>query len=325
MKILFTSTHVPSFIREDVEILQKHFHVDHLITRGWTSLFTIPVHILRADVTFTWFASVYSALVVFFARLFGKRSVIVVGGVDVAKYPEINYGIWLTPWKAIVVKYALRKVHRVLIVDPFQKQEAMRLAAYDGVNIEYVATGCDSSFWIPSGPKESIVLMVAACHDEGRMKAKGVDFFLAAATLVTDTKFVLVGIGKEMLEAVRHKAPPNVEVIPFVQRHELLRYYQRAKVYCQPSYIEGLPNSLCEAMLCECIPVGTNVGGIPTAIKDIGFLVQYGDSVGLSNVVRQALQAPDSVGARAREHIASNFTLQKREDALVRILTETLR
>lgn len=308
-----------------MEILQKHFHVDHLITRGWTSLFTIPVHILRADVTFTWFASVYSALVVFFARLFGKRSVIVVGGVDVAKYPEINYGIWLTPWKAIVVKYALRKVHRVLIVDPFQKQEAMRLAAYDGVNIEYVATGCDSSFWIPSGPKESIVLMVAACHDEGRMKAKGVDFFLAAATLVTDTKFVLVGIGKEMLEAVRHKAPPNVEVIPFVQRHELLRYYQRAKVYCQPSYIEGLPNSLCEAMLCECIPVGTNVGGIPTAIKDIGFLVQYGDSVGLSNVVRQALQAPDSVGARAREHIASNFTLQKREDALVRILTETLR
>ena len=325
MKILFTSTHVPSFIREDVEILQKHFHVDHLITRGWTSFFTIPAHILRADVTFTWFASVYSALVVFFARLLGKQSVIVVGGVDVARYPEINYGIWLTPWKAVLVKYALRHVWKVLIVDPFQKREAMRLAAYDGVNIEYVATGYDSSFWFPSGPKESSVLMVAACQDEGRMKAKGVDFFLAAAALVPDTKFVLVGIGKEMFEPVRHKAPPNVEVVPFVQRHELLRYYQRAKVYCQPSYIEGLPNSLCEAMLCECIPVGTNTGGIPTAIQEIGFLVPYGNSIGLSNAIREALRAPDSVGARAREHIAKNFALQKREDALVRILTGTLR
>lgn len=322
MKILFTSTHVASFIREDVEILQKHFHVDHLITRGWTSLFTILVHILHADVTFTWFASVYSAFVVFFARLFGKQSVIVVGGVDVARYPEINYGIWLTPWKAIFVKHALRRAHKVLIVDPFQKQEAMRLAAYDGVNIEYVATGYDSSFWIPSGPKESLALMVAACHDEGRMKAKGVDFFLAAARLLTDTKFVLVGIGKEMVETVRLQAPSNVEVVPFVRRDELLRYYQRAKVYCQPSYIEGLPNSLCEAMLCGCIPVGTKVGGIPTAVKDIGFLVRYGDTAELSEAIRQALLAPDSVGTRARDHIARNFTLQKREDALVRILTE---
>jgi len=324
VKILFTSTHVPSFIREDVEILQEHFHVDHLITRGWTSLFTIPARILRADATFTWFASVYSALVVLFARLLHKQSVIVVGGVDVAKYPEINYGIWLTPWKAVLVKYALRNARKVLIVDPFQRQEAMRLAAYDGGNIEYVPTGYDPNFWISSGSKEPMVLMVAACQDEGRMRTKGVDFLLGAAALLPDTKFLLVGLGKETVERVRHLASSNVEVVPFVQRNELLGYYQRARVYCQTSYIEGLPNSLCEAMLCGCIPVGTNVGGIPTAISDIGFLVEYGDTAGLGKAIRDALLAPDSVGIRAREHIAKNFTLQRREEALVRILTETL-
>ena len=239
-----------------------------------------------------------------------------------AKYPEINYGIWLTPWKAIFVKYALRNALKVLIVDPFQKQEAMRIAAYDGGNIEYVPTGYDPGFWISSGPRESLVLMVAACQDEGRMKAKGVDVFLAAAGLLSDTRFVLVGLGKEMLEKVRDQSSSNVEFVPFVQRNELLRYYQRAKVYCQPSYIEGLPNSLCEAMLCGCIPVGTNVGGIPTAMSDIGFLVQYGDAAGLGKAIRKALLAPDSVGTRARGHIARNFTLQKREATLVRILTE---
>ena len=40
---------------------------------------------------------------------------------------------------------------------------------------------------------------------------------------------------------------------------------------------EGLPNALCEAMLCECVPVGTDVQGIRTAMGDAGFYVPYGD------------------------------------------------
>jgi len=42
---------------------------------------------------------------------------------------------------------------------------------------------------------------------------------------------------------------------------------------------ERLPNALhCEAMLCECVPVGTRYCGIPTAIGDTGLYVPYGDS-----------------------------------------------
>jgi glycosyltransferase involved in cell wall biosynthesis len=324
VKILLTSTHVTSFIKEDVEILQKHFTVEHLITKGLRALFTIPVHILSADVTFTWFASVYSFIMVFFARLLGKPSIIVVGGVDVAKYPEINYGIWLTPWKAVLVKYAIKHAHKVLAVDPFQQQEAKRLAKYDGRNIEYVATGYDSTVWFPAGRKEDFVLTVAACQNEWRMKAKGIDTLFSSARLLPATRFVVIGLAEQLIPAARVGAASNVEIVPFVHQQELLRYYQRAKVYCQPSYTEGLPNSLCEAMLCGCIPVGTNVGGIPTAMDGIGFLVPCGDASALSQAIRQALQAPASVGTKAREHIGKIFTLQQREDALVRILKETV-
>ena len=58
---------------------------------------------------------------------------------------------------------------------------------------------------------------------------------------------------------------------------ELLNYFQRAKVFCQFSFSEGLPNTLCEAMLCECIPVGSNVNGIPKAIGDYGYILQLKD------------------------------------------------
>ncbi|HSQ76959.1 MAG TPA: glycosyltransferase family 4 protein, partial [Bacteroidota bacterium] len=119
--------------------------------------------------------------------------------------------------------------------------------------------------------------------------------------------------------------PPNVEVIPFIAQNALLDYYQRAAVYCQPSYTEGLPNSLCEAMLCECVPVGSNVGGIPTAIAGIGYVVPYGDVPAFTRAIRRALDAPPGTGSRGREHIARTFTLDRREAALRHIVDEASR
>jgi glycosyltransferase involved in cell wall biosynthesis len=155
-----------------------------------------------------------------------------------------------------------------------------------------------------------------------RLKVKGVPFLLDTAKRMTDVRFILVGPSRHLLPHLRADAPPNVEIVPYVEQDELLAFYQRAKVYCQPSYSEGLPNALCEAMLCECIPVGTAVGGIPTAMQGIGFLVPYGDVHALVEAITQALAAPSSVGHRARAHIAENFTLSHRENALLRTLHE---
>lgn len=320
LKILFTSTHLTSFIKEDLNLLRKHFAVEHLTTSGISSVLRIPSAVRTADVTFTWFASVYSSFVVFFANMANKKSIVVIGGVDVAKYPEINYGIWLSWWKSILVKYAIRNADKVLVVDVFLKAEAMRLADYAGTNIEYVPTGYDANAWFPSGTKEPFVLTVAGCESVERMKVKGIDFLLSAARELPDVRFVVVGIANHLIDSVRATASANVELIPFVDQKELLDYYQQAKVYCQPSYIEGLPNSVCEAMLCECVPVGTNVGGIPTAIKDIGVLVPYGDVRELREAIQKALRASDNVGQAARSYIAETFSLQRREDALLRIV-----
>ena len=48
--------------------------------------------------------------------------------------------------------------------------------------------------------------------------------------------------------------------------------YQNTKFYFQGSRLEGLPNSLCEAMLCGCVPIGSKVFGIPDAIGNTGIL-----------------------------------------------------
>lgn len=324
VRILFTASLDTSFIREDLAILRRHFTVDHLVTKGIFAPFRIYTRLLHTDVTYTWFASVYSFFVVFFSKLLGKKSIIVVGGVDASKEPEIRYGIWLSPWKSVLVRWAIRNAHRLLVVDPFFEKEVRRLAEYDGGNVRYVPTGYDPGIWFHGNGKKPLVLTVAACHDEWRMKKKGIDLLFKAAGRLTEQKFVIVGIAPHLVQEIRAHAPENVELIPFVAREELLRRYQEAKVYCQPSVTEGLPNSLCEAMLCECVPVGSNVGGIPTAIGDTGFLFPSGNLNQLVQAIQMGMMETDARGKAARHRIEQNFTIDRREASLVQILNESI-
>lgn len=323
-RILFTSSMMTSFIRQDLELLNRHFDVEHLLTRGIGAPLRIVLRSGNADTTFTWFASTYSFVAVLAAKWRRKPAIIVVGGVDASKHTEIKYGIWLSPWKSLLVRWAMRNAHKLLVVDRFFEGEIKRLAEYEGTNIEYVPTGYDSTRWTPGGKKQDIVLTVAACDNAWRMQAKGIDVLFTVARESPDIRFVVVGIGPAIFEDLRSRAPENVEIAPFVEQEGLLSYYQRAKVYFQPSYTEGLPNSVCEAMLCECVPVGTHVGGIPTAVGDAGFLASRGDVTGLSRAIRDAFRSAPDTGMKAREHIRTTFPLERREQALVRILTDAI-
>jgi glycosyltransferase involved in cell wall biosynthesis len=147
------------------------------------------------------------------------------------------------------------------------------------------------------------------------------DVFVKAAGYLKDVKFVLVGNSSDgTMDALRAMASSNVEFAGTVSHDQLAGYYQRAKVYCQLSMSEGLPNALCEAMLCECVPVGTEVNGIPTAMGDTGFYVPVGDAEAAADAVRQALSSNKGRDARAR--IVSMFSVDKREKELVKIVEE---
>ena len=321
--ILFTSTFDASFISNDLESLRKKYDVTAIGAHGLPALIRYFRALLSTDLTFSWFASVHSSLLVFLARRRRMPSVIVVGGADVAQEKEFNYGVWNSWWRSRIVRYGITHASMVLCVDEFLKNEAKRLANYDGSNLATIPTGFDTHFFSPAGQKDHIVLTVGACPDMARIKKKGIDVLLDVAQRMPETKFIIVGIAQSISPQL--VVPVNVELHPLVSKQELLNFYRRSKVYCQPSRHEGLPSTLCEAMLCECIPVGSRVAGIPNAVGETGFLVERENVEQTVRALEAALKSGPELGRKARIRIAKQFSPERRAEALYTIIDHLCR
>jgi len=321
IKILFVYPDLSSFVKTDLEILKRHFDVipyQWTRTRDLKNILRVIWHILRTDLSFVWFAGGHAARVVFFSKLFRKKSIVVVGGYEVANLPEIDYGLMLSPLSARRVKYTLENADKVLTVDDSLKIDANNNVAVSGKNILTVYTGYDSNKWKFEGEKEDLAISVSVGDTWNRASLKGLDVFVESAKFLPEIKFMAIGIHGVALERLQSIAPPNVEFVNPLPQDELISYYQRAKVYCQLSMREGLPNALCEAMLCECVPVGTNRSGIPTAIGDAGFYVPYGDPKASAEAIKEALQSEK--GKEAQERIKRMFSIERRDKELVRVI-----
>jgi len=303
-------------------MLRSHYNVIEVISSGWRPFITYLKYLRNVNITFSWFASVYSSILVFFTKFFSVKSILILGGVDVAKEKKYNYGIWNSWWKSKLVRYGITHADIVLAVDDSLKHEAIRLAHYDGANISVVPTGYDSKRWMPEGKKQQFVLSVGSVSDLPRLKAKGLDILFDIATHMSDVSFVVIGLAERLRQQL--VIPANVRCLPVLPQEELLHYYQTAKVYCQLSRREGLPNALCEAMLCSCIPVGSNKFGIPYAIGDTGFLVDIEDRDEIAQTIRSALAATEETGMRARQRIIDHFPLARREESLRAVIESLL-
>lgn len=71
----------------------------------------------------------------------------------------------------------------------------------------------------------------------------------------------------------------NVELLGMIPAESVAEELRNAHVYVHPAIIDNSPNSLCEAQLIGCPVIATNVGGIPSLVKDgvSGILYPYAE------------------------------------------------
>ena len=163
---------------------------------------------------------------------------------------------------------------------------------------------------------------------------KGVMNLIEAIPLILkemgDVQFVIGGMGPAFAEI--EKRLKNSQVIEGakivlcgkINHKEIPDYLNETKLVVLPSYGEGLPNIVLEAMACGTPVLATPVGGIPDVIKDgeTGFIMGDNTPECIARNVIRALNHPDlgKVTNNARALIEREYTLEAAVERYRKIL-----
>ncbi len=178
------------------------------------------------------------------------------------------------------------------------------------------ATGTWTSGGKPRGPDSFRILCPASL-----LPRKGQQTLLEAVALLTrrgrEVEVTLAGDGPERSSLAESAAAlgltDRVRMPGHLQHAELLSAYERGEVdlVVLPSFSEGIPVSLMEAMARSVAVVSTTVDGIPELVPaGLGLLVEPGSAAELAEAIDVLLRDPQrrAVVARAgRDRVAAEF------------------
>lgn len=335
-----------SFVQDDISILSSLMQVDEyklntgkgiafilsqckailfFLAKGW-----------RYDVYYIWFCDYHAFTSIVFALLFNKKSVIVVGGFDAVSIPSISYGLFYqSNIRAKLAKWAYKHATYIITVDQSLIESINPFAGNDSTTgvLHFVPSARSKIKEIPTGfdidkaschtiERKEQVITVASVTNTQVLHRKGVNLFLEVALRLPEYSFILIGLKDPSILLEEHRNLPNLTIYSEMDRKELQKYYCESKVYSQLSISEGLPTSLCEAMLYGCIPVGSSANGIPRAIGETGFILNNPSIDDAVELTIKALQNETNLGELASERIRLNFSRQKRELALIELMLD---
>lgn len=197
-------------------------------------------------------------------------------------------------------------------------------------NVSVVGNGVDEEKFVPSNEKENYILYV------GRLSyGKGLfDLLKIAKEIGKDhnIQFCLVGKGeleKKLKKKIKKEKLVNVELLGSLKHDELIKVYQKAKLFLFPSYYEGFPTVVLEAMS----------SGVPVLVSDIeahknfitdgkdGILIQKGSIDDASQKISYLLNNPDlmdKLGKNARITIEMKFTWNENSKIFEEIYFKTV-
>jgi glycosyltransferase involved in cell wall biosynthesis len=113
------------------------------------------------------------------------------------------------------------------------------------------------------------------------------------------------------------------------ERSDILKFFRIADAFTLPSYVEGLPIALLEAMALGLPSISTNVYAIPEAIVDgeTGILIEAGDAEALAEAVlkmRTDVPFREAVAGKGRQHVLRNFDERDAARSVIEAYEEAL-
>lgn len=344
-KVLYWDVGKSSFVLKDLAILNSQFKVydytfkaknNFLILFEFTKQFFICVYrVFSCDIVICQFAGYHSLIPLFVFKLFRKQRIIVAGGTDCVAFPSIKYGNFQKKYLKWFTKKSFQLSNFILPVDEtliqydytYQnndyKKQGYRtfienLSAIDKV----VYNGYDHNLFniLESNRKPKSFLTVGAnLSTQFGPKLKGIDLIIEVSKLFKDYTFAIVG-GKGFKEI---DVSENVILLDNIPNSELPELYNQYEFYMQLSMSEGFPNSLCEAMLCGCIPIVSNVGAMPKIVENTpGYVLEQKNVEKLKQIledIRSIIIEPEQRFV-VRNKIMTHYTIENRKEELISLI-----
>lgn len=203
----------------------------------------------------------------------------------------------------MLTRKVLREADFLVTVSEDLRRQAIRLGAKPEKS-RAIINGCNLSVFHPRDRVETrhglgIDADAEAVVYVGRIDVrKGLRELVEAATLLRRDRpnlhVYLVGEGpdKPLIESVilARGAAGYVHFVPGCSFDEVAMWMVAADVATLPSYMEGCPNTVLEALACGRPVVATDVGGIPEILSDeCGQLVAPRDSAALAQALASVL------------------------------------
>jgi glycosyltransferase involved in cell wall biosynthesis len=119
----------------------------------------------------------------------------------------------------------------------------------------------------------------------------------------------------------------RVELTDWISHEELPLYLNNLRLLVIPSYTEGLPNIMLEAMACGTPVLATPIGAVPDIIKDgeTGFFMEDNTPECIARNIIRALHDPnlEKIALHAKTMIEREFTFENTVKQWKRILDQT--
>ena len=166
------------------------------------------------------------------------------------------------------------------------------------------------------GDRERVVGYIGRLSEE-----KGILNFIQAIPKVLDKEdvhFMIVGNGTQ-LDEIKYFINKNgligkVKILCEAPHDDIPRYLNELKLLVLPSYTEGLPNIILEAMACGTPVLATPIGAIPDIVKDFktGFLLRNNSPECIAESIIKALHYTklDEIVKNALELVCKKFNYE---------------
>lgn len=232
----------------------------------------------------------------------------------------------------------IRRAALVVAISSYGRSQLYRWAAPEDWNrIAVVRCGLDASFLDEpdAGPADSNTFVCVGRLSEQKGQLLLLEALRLAVDRGHDCRLVLAGDG-EMRDRIEERARAlgvldRIRITGWIDSAQVKREILAARALVLPSFAEGLPVVLMEALALARPVIATWVAGIPELVRDgeCGWLVPAGDSGRLADAMTVCLESGDeiirSMGHRGRRRVLQFHDIRTESEKLLELFARRAR